>query len=326
LNTRRTFLKKSLLAATALSVTPLPSCVTMSTTKAKVPMKSGQVNRALVLWYSQTGHTRRCGEVLAKRLAQNGLIVEFSDIRDFQKENIINFDLLVLGSPVFYYDTPDYVKEFIKLLPGLKGMPVASYVTFGGPEGNQDNANYSILQLLSEKNGVPVAGNSFRSLSSFPLAWSKDKVNEKTWSARHLPDENTFQSVRDYADAILGQIKENQPELFVKTLTLREFSTFFGPEWWTKQLVKNHSIIEDNCVQCGACVEKCPVNAIDLAQYHVDTDACVLCFGCINTCEYRAVHMEYSKETVIGFKQFLEQHNIELYLPGELKKSNRNRF
>ncbi len=318
LNTRRAFIKKSILAATALSVTPLPSCVTIGTIQANIPMRSTRVERALVLWYSQTGHTRRCGMVLAKTLAQQGVRVETSDIRGFQKETLVDFDLLVIGSPVFYYDTPGYVQTVIKSWPDLKGIPVASYVTFGGPEGNQDNANYTILQLLSEKNGVPVASNSFRSLSSFPLAWAGGKVDEKTWNARHLPDETSFQSVRDYAVHIMAQIKENQPELFVKKLTLREFSTIFAPEWWTKQLVKNHSIIQKNCVQCGACSEKCPVNAIDPAQYHVDTAACVLCFGCINTCEYQAVHMEYSKKTMIGFKQFLEQHNLKLYLPPEL--------
>ncbi|MCP3944087.1 MAG: hypothetical protein GY710_21775 [Desulfobacteraceae bacterium] len=319
MNTRRTFVKKSVLTAAVLSVAPLSSCVTISSTKAKVSMKSGQVGKALVLWYSQTGHTQRCGMVLAKELAQKGLVVESCDIRDFQKEQILNFDLLVLGAPVFYYDIPDYVKDFIKGLPDLNGVPVASYVTFGGPEGNQDNANYSILQLLSEKNGVPLAINSFRTLSSFPLAWSQDKVSEKTWNARYLPDENTFGEVRNYAGFIIDQVKENQPGVFVKKLTLRECSTFFGPEWWTKLLVKKHYIIKKNCVQCGECVEKCPVNAIDPAQYYVDTAACVLCFGCVNNCEYQAVHMEYSKETIIGFKQFLEQHDIKLYMPGELK-------
>ena len=96
-----------------LSVSSLPSCVTIGTTKAKVPMKYGQVGRALVLWYSQTGHTQRCGRVLAKTLVQKGVVVEFSDLRDLQREKIVNFDLLVLGSPVFYYDTPEYVKDFI---------------------------------------------------------------------------------------------------------------------------------------------------------------------------------------------------------------------
>ena len=319
MNTRRTFIKKSLLAGAALSLTPLPACVTMGTTTAKVPMKSGEIGKALVLWYSQTGNTNRCGRVLANTLAQSGIRVESFDLRDFQREKTGDFDLLVLGSPVFYYDIPAYVKDFIRSLPDLKGIPVASYVTFGGPEGNQDNANYSILQLLSEQSGVPVAGKSFQSISSFPMGWSKDKVDEKIWNARHLPDEKTFESVRDYARGILVQIKANQSRVFVKKLTLRESYTFFDLEWWTKILVKNHSLVRENCVECGACVEKCPVNAIDLASYTVDTDSCVLCFGCLNNCEYQAVHMEYSRENLIGFQDFLKQHHLEVYLPAELQ-------
>jgi ferredoxin/flavodoxin len=317
-NTRRTFIKKSVLAAAAVSVSSLPSCVTIGTTQAKVPMKSGQVGRALVLWYSQTGHTQRCGRVLAKTLTQKGVMVDSSDLRDFQPEKMVDFDFLVLGTPVFYYDIPGYVKDFIRSLPDLKGLPVASYVTFGGPEGNQNNANYSILYLLSERNGVPVGKNSFQSLSSFPLAWSGETVDEKTWNARHLPDEDTFQSVRDYAGQLLEQIKTNRAAPFVKKLTLRESLTLFDLEWWTKKLVNNHSLVPENCVQCGACVEKCPVNAIDLAHYQVDTTVCVLCFGCINTCEYQAVHMEYGREKVTGFKQFLKQHHLDMYLPPEL--------
>ncbi len=33
---------------------------------------------------------------------------------------------VIIGSPVFYYDTPDYVKGFISSLPDLNGIPVAS--------------------------------------------------------------------------------------------------------------------------------------------------------------------------------------------------------
>lgn len=320
MNTRRTFIKKSLLTGAAVAITPLPACVTMDTTKAKVPMKSGEIGSALVLWYSQTGNTHRCGRVLAHTLAQKGMRVESFDLRGFQREKTGDFDLLVLGSPVFYYDIPAYVKEFIRSLPDLKGIPVASFVTFGGPEGNQDNANYSILQLLSEQNGVPVAGKSFQSISSFPMGWSKDRVDEKTWNARHLPDEQTFQSVRDYAGEILAHIKANQSRVFVKKLTLRESYTFFDLEWWTKILVKNHSLVRENCVQCGACVEKCPVAAIDLDSFQVDTDSCVLCFGCLNNCEYQAVHMEYSRENLIGFQEFLKQHHLDVYLPAELQR------
>ena len=56
-------------------------------------------------------------------------------MRDVGRTEISDVDLLVAGSPVFYYDIPDFVKDYIQILPDLKGTPVAAYVTFGGPEG-----------------------------------------------------------------------------------------------------------------------------------------------------------------------------------------------
>jgi hypothetical protein len=80
-----------------------------------------------------------------------------SELRDYDERGINDFDLIVIGSPVFYYDTPSHVKAWIKSLPDLKGTSVASYVTFGGPEENQHNAACSILECLTENKGVPIA-------------------------------------------------------------------------------------------------------------------------------------------------------------------------
>jgi len=102
-------------------------------------------------------------------------------------------------------------------------------------------------------------------------------------------------------------------------MTLREFSTYFGPEWWTKLSVENHFIIEVKCVGCGTCVERCPTDSIDLDNFSVNTDTCALCFGCINNCEYQAVNMEYNNEKLIGFYEFLERNNLKFELPVELK-------
>ena len=81
----------------------------------------------------------------------------------------------------------------------------------------------------------------------------------------------------------------------------------------------NHCIIEKKCVGCGTCVEKCPTNSIDLDTFSVKTDTCVLCFGCINNCEYQAVNMEYNKEKLMGFHEYLEKNNLKFELPVELK-------
>jgi len=317
---RRTFLKKSTLAvATAVALPTLSSCVTISTIKAKVPMKSNGIKKAAVLWYSQTGNTKKCGKVLAKTFEKKGITVDYGDIRNFDKSKIADVDLMVIGSPVFYYDAPGFVKDFIESLPDLKGIPVASYVTFGGPEGNQHNAACSILEGLAQKNGVPVGLESFMSISSYPLSFKAKEKALKMKQNTILPDRKTYERVREYAVFIKSQVEKRNPSEFKKTLTLREFSTFFGPEWWTKQFVDNHSIIEQKCVECGTCVEKCPTDSIDLDAFSVNTTTCVLCFGCLNNCEYQAVNMEYKNERLIGFQEYLEKNDLKFELSVEAK-------
>jgi len=81
MESRRTFIKKSVLAAAAAALPSVSSCVNISTIKAKVPMKSNEVKKAAVLWYSQTGNTQKCGKVLAKTFEKNGILVIDEDLR-----------------------------------------------------------------------------------------------------------------------------------------------------------------------------------------------------------------------------------------------------
>ena len=225
----------------------------------------------------------------------------------------------MIGAPVFYYDIPKFVKDYIQSLPDLKGIPVAAYVTFGGPEGNQHNAACSILEGLAQKNGVPVGLKAFMASKSYPpsfKAYGKElRAKEKTL----LPDSKTYKKVREYSGFIQSEVEKGNTSQFEKTLTLREFSTYLGPEWWTKLSVENHFIIETKCVGCGICVEKCPTGSIDLDTFSVNTDTCALCFGCINNCEYQAVNMEYNDEKLMGFYEFLKINHLKFQLPVELK-------
>ncbi len=315
---RRDFLKKGAVAAAALSIPSAIGCVDTSPIRGKVAMKTGRTGEALVLWFSQTGYTERNGKLLAYRLAKLGMKVTASEIRQFDTKGMGDFDLIVVGSPTFYYDTPTYVKKWIGTLPELKGTPVAAYVTFGGPEGNQHNAACSILECLVERGGVPIAQTAFMNMSAFPLSWSGDKVHEKTWMSRNLPNEGTYDRVREYAVFLALQVKEGKGAEFAKRVTLRETSIWFNPIWWTKKFVKNHSILKEKCIECGKCVEKCPVDAIDLSAPRVDRETCVLCFGCINNCPVEAVHMEYGGEKVIGYRDFMKMKNLSVKEPAEL--------
>lgn len=197
---RRIFLKKSAVTAMALAIPTTPGCININTIRPKVPLKSRRVERVLVVWYSQTGYTERNGRLLAKTLETKRIKTTSSELRDYDERGINDFDLIVIGSPVFYYDTPSHVKAWIKSLPDLKGTPVASYVTFGGPEENQHNAACSILECLTENKGVPIAMKAFMNMGAYPPSWSGEKVSENTWNNRYLPNEETYNEVRAYAD------------------------------------------------------------------------------------------------------------------------------
>jgi ferredoxin len=316
---RRYFLKKSAIIAAVAAFPALQSCIPLNTIEAKVPLKSKKIKTAVVLWYSQTGNTQKCGKVLAKTFEKMDVKVTCGDLRDIDTSIVSSADLIVIGSPVYYYDTPDFVKDYIKSLPYITGIPVAAYVTFGGPEGNQHNAGCSILEGLVQKNGVPVGLKSFMCISSYSLSFKENDSDAKKVQKIVLPDQKTYKKIREYAGFIKSQIEKRNTSKFNRTLTLREFSTYFAPEWWTKLTVDNHYIIEKKCVGCGTCVEKCPTNSIDLDNFSVNTDTCVLCFGCVNNCQYQAMNMENDNRKLISLREYMEENNLKFVLPHELK-------
>jgi len=50
-------------------------------------------------------------------------------------------------------------------------------------------------------------------------------------------------------------------------------------------------VISDDCTNCGACVDSCPVNAIAPAgdKHKIDGDTCIDCGACVDTCPVSAI-------------------------------------
>ena len=53
-------------------------------------------------------------------------------------------------------------------------------------------------------------------------------------------------------------------------------------------------IISDDCVKCGACVDVCPLNAINEgdAKYEIVKDICSDCGACEGVCPMGAISKE----------------------------------
>ena len=236
---------------------------------ARRELKTRNPKRVLVLCYSQSGFTTRYGKLIACILKEKGLTADLADMRSFDKKRMTDYDMILVGSPVFYYDIPDNVSDWLAAMPKITGVPVAAFVSFGGPEGNQHNALCHILHLLAEKEGVPMGMEAFRSIPAYPTPdW--DSANQR--SGEHLPDEATYSRVRDFTRQVMESVQQGQPFAYASEITLREVARMLPLVWLNKKAINLHTVDASKCILCHTCVKKCPVAAIHPEKQFVDRD------------------------------------------------------
>lgn len=316
MDNRRTFLVKGMAAAMALSLGP-SACSSLASKGTMKTLKTSTPRKAFVLWFSQTGYTERYGRLIARRLEMAGLTVASEDMRRVKPTLLSDYDLIVIGSPVQYYDVPPNVKQWLDGIPAIDGTAVAVYVSFGGPEGNQYNAACSLLERTAKRGGVPVGIEAFMNIGTFPFPdWKGVGIQDHM----HLPDEGTYNQVRTFTTAIIDRIRKNIPVSYSRKATLRESMTFLPLIGLTKWRVGKHALNRSKCIRCGTCVSKCPTEAIRLSEGIIDRDRCIACFGCLNNCPTGAMEMEMGGMPLYGFHQFKVQQKITITEPMEIRK------
>ena len=277
-------------------------------------MTARPIRTASVIYYSQTGHTRQYARYIAHILKQNGLEVDTFDILTADPKDVPRSDLVVIGTPVFYYDIPENAIDWLRLLPDIKGAFGAAFSTYGGEGGNQYNTACTILNILTEKGVRPVALSTFGNMSTFAPTWSSGNT-KRTLAYTHLPDEETYQRVSDFAKEALDRAMVCET---VKPKKRPSFSNMIRGRFsmkGTKLFITGHRIDSDRCIDCGLCERGCPVAAIDLKNYIVDTKRCIACFGCVNNCPEGAVKMKFLGRPVYGLNEFRKKNALVINKP-----------
>ena len=308
MNTRRTFLEKSLFLAAATAV---PGCSSAGCRQPSKTLRTNDPKSALVVWYSQSGNTGRYGRLIASTLEAEGLEVTAGDYRDISLSSA-GYDIIIAGSPVFYYELPGNMEAWLSKMPPLNGAAVAAFVSFGGPEGNQHNTLCSILDVLSEKGGCPVAMRAFMNMSTFPLPrWDGPGCLDH----KHLPDGKTYAGVRGFALEVASASRKGRVLDYSSHVTIRQISTALPLAGIMKLFYRNHRIDKKLCTDCKTCVKKCPSRSIDPGTGTINRDTCLMCFGCVNNCPSGAVQMTYMGNELYGFPEFLKRNGIVIKEP-----------
>ncbi|MBN2041102.1 MAG: EFR1 family ferrodoxin [Spirochaetes bacterium] len=303
---RKIFLIKSIISIAALTVI---GKAMGKTVKAGSTIKSLKARTALVVWYSQTGHTERVGKAVAAAWKKAGLKVDYGDYRDIDKNSLSKYDIIAAGSPVYYYEVPENFSEWLSAIPYINGKPVAAYVTFGGEGGNQFNTACELANLLADKGGVPLGTAEFSCMSAYAFTWSSGNV-DRILKYSDRPNKNTYKAAGDFAIKMLANVEQGNTADISGNFDLRNVIKGSPSILISKLLITGHKVNTDKCISCGKCERACTVNAINSAKGTVDTGKCIVCLGCINNCPTGAVEMKFLGKQVYGYREFLKKNNI----------------
>jgi flavodoxin/ferredoxin len=246
--------------------------------------------KTLIIQFSQTGFTRKVAEQIRDGIAEVTGQCDLKSLREVRPDSLAEYDLVGLGCPVFYYQEPFNVRDFMQGLPELKDRQWFIFCTHGSVMG------YTLVSMAEalKRKGILVVGYHHTyadgTLPFYP---------HPTLTTGH-PDELDYEQARTFgrevaerSRRIAGGERNLVPEPEPVPAEWVEAAAFFTPQF-LEEAMPRLRIDMEKCIQCQECVENCPVDGIDVdADPPRIQDPCVYCWYCAKICPELAIETDW---------------------------------
>jgi len=108
--------------------------------------------KALVVYYSLTGNTKKMAVRLAAGLTKAGLETDLKKAEETDPAELLGYDLILVGSPVYYgtmsWPVKKLLDESVKYHGKLRGKIGGAFASSGNPSGGKETTVLDILKSL----------------------------------------------------------------------------------------------------------------------------------------------------------------------------------
>lgn len=87
--------------------------------------------RTIVIYFSQTGNTRKIARAIIKGMKPTMEVCDIVKLKEARTRDLGRYDLIGLGSPIWRLGAPNNVVAFLNKLPGLDGKLSFVFCTQG---------------------------------------------------------------------------------------------------------------------------------------------------------------------------------------------------
>jgi flavodoxin/NAD-dependent dihydropyrimidine dehydrogenase PreA subunit len=245
------------------------------------------MSKSLIVYFSQGGTTAKVAESIAAGLRSEKCEVEQHNMKDKPQPGVSDYDMLGIGSPVYFYRPPFIVNDYLNSLPDLGGLPTFTFLLCGT---YAFNTGKSIRRGLASKGAKDIG--HFRCYGAdFFLPYLREGY---LFSPGHpSPEELSLAEAfgREVAHRASGQpcspVEDDRPPKPVYRL-----ERFFLNRRFVEQAYSRlFRVDKKSCNACGLCLKTCPCANIgeDKDGYPVWGRNCLLCLTCELKCPQEAI-------------------------------------
>jgi ferredoxin len=245
------------------------------------------MSKSLIVYFSQGGTTARTAESIAAGLRTAGYQVDLCHLIEEQPPALDGYDLLGIGMPVYAFQPPFALTDYVESLPHLGGLPAFTFVQYGTLHGD---AGTAMRRLLSRKGAREVGYLTSRGDDYF-LGYIKAGY---LFSPDHPATEELDQAEafgQEVAACVAGQAYV-RPEDDAPPGAIYRLERFAVNRWLVEQVYSRFfRLNKDKCTACGLCVKECPTGNITKNEegHPVWGRDCLFCLYCELHCPEDAI-------------------------------------
>jgi len=243
--------------------------------------------KGLIVYFSQGGTTARVAESIATGLRAAEWQADLCNLKDKQPPKANGYDLIGIGSPVYYYRPPFNVMDYMENLPDLSGRSLFVFVVHGTYRGDTGTM---MRRILARKGAREVGYLHCRGADYF-LGYLKQGYffSPSSPTVEELAQAEMFG--RELVARLSGQshaeLEEDRPPAAIYRL-----ERFFLNRWLIRHMYSRlFTVAVKKCNACGLCMKLCPTGNItqDKNEHPVWGRNCLLCLTCELKCPMDAI-------------------------------------
>ena len=152
------------------------------------------------MYYSRSGHTKSLAEHIAKGVTEiDGVMCTLKPVSEVTKEDFINSQGIIAGSPVYFGAMASEMKEvfdeFVDIRKKMGDKIGAAFATSADPSGGKETTIFSIIQAMMIY-GMIIVGDPLDATGHYGIACTGS------------PDAKTIENARKLGKRVANLVKK----------------------------------------------------------------------------------------------------------------------